>query len=162
MRPPAFAGRTPESGGVVLANGDDGPAQIHVTPLDNEVNQVRSPEHPATPGRGEFWWRHGPHLSCSRGCRTIPGRSRVRPHPLLQPLHPQLACALAYGLRKRALRAHDQRYDHLLFVQILGDARDNQQTARRGGSARDRPSPKGADVEGASSRASDVLERRSG
>ena len=56
MRPPAFAGRTPNSGGVVLANEDYGPAQIHVTPLDNEVNQVRSPEHPATPGQGEFWW----------------------------------------------------------------------------------------------------------
>ena len=38
MRPPAFASRTPESGGVVLANWDDGPAQIHVTPLNNAIN----------------------------------------------------------------------------------------------------------------------------
>ena len=56
MRIPAFAGRTPESGGVVLANGDDGSAQVHVASLDNEINQVWSLEHPATPGWGEFWW----------------------------------------------------------------------------------------------------------
>ena len=54
MRPAAFAGRTPESGGVVLANGDYGPAQIHVASLDNEINQVQSSKHPVTPGWGEF------------------------------------------------------------------------------------------------------------
>ena len=162
MRPPAFAGRTPERGGVVLANGDDGPTQIHVTPLDNEVNQVQSPEHPATPGRGEFWWQHGPHLSCSQGCHTIPGRSRVRPHLLLQPLHPQLACTLAYKLWKHALCAHDQCGGHLHFVQILGDAPHNQRIARQGGSACDHLGPKESDVEGATSRGSDVLEHHGG
>ena len=62
-------------GGIVLANGDFELVQIHVALLNNEINQVRSPEDPVTPlMQGEFWWRHGPHLSCSQ---EVPYRLRL-------------------------------------------------------------------------------------
>ena len=89
----------------------------------------------------------------------ISGRSRVRPHPLLQPFHPQLVYVLADGLRERALRAPTT---NMVATSVSSKSSGMPATTNELHSGVAPPAivqvPKGADVEGASSRASDVLE----